>query len=267
MTKKSNKTSHVLNLITNRTGLTADDIEDNASRLRPAGPPDKPAVAAVPKRAFGDVSEQIRANLERIEAFESDARAEALKSKNRERAKMVEERLSGYADHTVVSMKHDTARNSQVEAFDPEDFGPPDATEAPDETEAPSVDAQPQARPDGPAQSEAHADAPSPVPAEPQHMSADSGKSMDGFVMTNILEEVLRLEATTIMNSYDMCCCDRCTNDVIAITLNNMPPKYVVSRKGSLFAKIASYGMQYRTDLYSKLAEACAIVSKSPNHL
>ena len=91
--------------------------------------------------------------------------------------------------------------------------------------------------------------------------------TMEGFVLANVLEEVIRLEAPKIITGYGMCCCERCVNDVLAITLNRMPSMYVVSKKGSLFAKVASCGLQYRTDIYTKITEACAIVSKSPNHL
>ena len=94
----------------------------------------------------------------------------------------------------------------------------------------------------------------------------DSGKSMEGLILTNILEEVMRLEAPVIMAELEMCCCDRCLNDVLAIALNSIPPKYVVSKRGALFAKIASYGNQYKTDIYSRLTQACVMVKQSPSH-
>ncbi|MCL1808134.1 MAG: late competence development ComFB family protein [Clostridiales bacterium] len=242
MPKKSNKTSHVLNMITNRTGLTPDEIEDSIPKPQPESPNGRQTEEGLPKNAAEDISEQIRINLERVEALDLEARATAVRLKIRERAKMIEERLSGYDNHTVVAIKHDRAQSAKVEAFDPESFGP-------DSFEPASFE---------------------PEPAEEREKSSrefvDSGKAMDGFVLTNILEEVVRLEAPKIMSGYGMCCCERCTNDVIAVTLNNIPSKYVVSLKGSLFAKITSYGMQYRTDIYSKLAEACAKVSKSPSH-
>jgi hypothetical protein len=52
----------------------------------------------------------------------------------------------------------------------------------------------------------------------------------------------------------------------MAITLNKLSAKYVVSHKGALFAKIASYGNQYKTDILSGVTQACVIVENSPSH-
>jgi competence protein ComFB len=92
------------------------------------------------------------------------------------------------------------------------------------------------------------------------------GKTMEGLVLINILEEVMRVEAPKIMKQFGMCTCDRCVTDVLAIALNNIQPKYVVTQKGALFAKIESYGNQYKTDILAKLTQACDIVGQSPSH-
>jgi len=78
MAKKSNKTTHVLNLLTNRTGLSADGLENTAlpkekSVKKPfedsAGKAadESPAVSVAAAGAVLDVSEKIRINLEKIE--------------------------------------------------------------------------------------------------------------------------------------------------------------------------------------------------------
>jgi len=82
MAKKSNKTSHVLNLLTNRTGLSVDDLEqtvlpkEKSVRKQPEISAEKPAAekptiteahAEAPVKAVQDVSERIRINLEKIE--------------------------------------------------------------------------------------------------------------------------------------------------------------------------------------------------------
>jgi len=96
--------------------------------------------------------------------------------------------------------------------------------------------------------------------------TTEQGKSMEGLVFANILEEIMRMEAPKIMSGLNMCVCERCLNDVLALALNRMPPKYVVSKKGALFAKIASYGNQYKTDIYTSLTHACVVVRDSPSH-
>jgi hypothetical protein len=81
MAKKSNKTSHVLNLLTNRTGLSADDLETNAlpkerqprkhteTPVLPADDEAEPDLAVFVKPVH-NVSELIRINLEKIERKE-----------------------------------------------------------------------------------------------------------------------------------------------------------------------------------------------------
>ena len=88
----------------------------------------------------------------------------------------------------------------------------------------------------------------------------------EDIVLVNIMEEIVRMEAPKIMKSFDMCDCQKCLCDVMAITLNNIPAKYVVSLRGALFAKIASHGSQYRTDIFSSLTQACTSVKASPSH-
>lgn len=81
MAKKSNKTSHVLNLLTNRTGLSVDDLEQSVLPKEQAvkKPADAAPVAAAhvatrvetPTAAsVSSVSEMIRINLERVERNE-----------------------------------------------------------------------------------------------------------------------------------------------------------------------------------------------------
>ena len=101
---------------------------------------------------------------------------------------------------------------------------------------------------------------------EYEHEVAERGRSMNGLVLVNILEEVMYLEAPKIMAEFGMCTCERCITDVLALALNNMTPKYVVTPKGALFAKISSYGNQYKTDILASLTHACAIVRETPSH-
>lgn len=86
------------------------------------------------------------------------------------------------------------------------------------------------------------------------------------FVLVNVLEEMMRLELPKIMAQFDMCTCERCVCDVLAIALNSMLPKYVVTHTGELFAKVESYGNQYKTDILSKLTQACTKVRQTPSH-
>ena len=99
-----------------------------------------------------------------------------------------------------------------------------------------------------------------------QNEKNNNGEAPEELVCINIMEEIMRMEAPRVMSTFSMCQCDRCLCDVMAFALNHMPAKYVVSRRGVLFTKAASYGSQYRTDIFSSLTQACNIVKQSPRH-
>jgi len=96
MSRKSNKTSHVLNLLTNRTGLTTEELEQNAS---PGAEEHQNRTFALPKSSVEihaeasaagtesfierpvmekkevSISDRIRLQLEALESQEAAARA------------------------------------------------------------------------------------------------------------------------------------------------------------------------------------------------
>lgn len=316
MSRKSNKTSHVLNLITNRTGISTEELEHNTSPSTEQFFPGFP-VAATPERAIsapsekaapapiekiaplpakrrlnvteisGDIAEavssQIRSSLEIVEIQESKARAKILEdaAKARENAKQARmeeisemsiEKLNKEVKPAVAAVRRE---QPQIETYAPENFDESAhaVTDEPPVAPAPQAQPTPQAQtppaaqpvPASPPQSEKP---PKPAVEEPpkERLYFSTQKTMDGLVLVNILEEVMRLEAPKIMQSLDMCCCERCLSDVLAIALNSIPPKYVVTPRGALFAKISSYGTQYQTDIFAHLTKACVAVSKSPSH-
>jgi competence protein ComFB len=52
--------------------------------------------------------------------------------------------------------------------------------------------------------------------------------------------------------------------DIMAIALNNLPPKYTVSEKGNLFNKVNTIEQQFRTDIICEIIKAIDIVSLNP---
>jgi len=64
----------------------------------------------------------------------------------------------------------------------------------------------------------------------------------------------------------DICDCDRCRLDIAAIALNNLKPKYVVTEKGGLYAKVDILDYQYDVDLIKEVTQAIEIVNKQPHH-
>jgi competence protein ComFB len=52
--------------------------------------------------------------------------------------------------------------------------------------------------------------------------------------------------------------------DVMALTLNRIPPRYVVSEKGYLFTRAEELRQQFKTDLLVELTRAIDQVRKNP---
>lgn len=82
----------------------------------------------------------------------------------------------------------------------------------------------------------------------------------------NILEEIVEMEYDRNEKSLDCCHCERCKNDIIAYSLSNVTPKYVVSHEGELFSKISALHTQVQTDIIRLLIQAAQIVKENPRH-
>ncbi|WP_010676921.1 late competence development ComFB family protein [Bacillus timonensis] len=60
------------------------------------------------------------------------------------------------------------------------------------------------------------------------------------------------------------CKCDTCKNDVIAITLNSLKPRYVSKDYGMAFVKAQYFDKQMKADMYVKIGEAVRKVAENP---
>ena len=62
------------------------------------------------------------------------------------------------------------------------------------------------------------------------------------------------------------CSCEQCVNDVLALTLNNLPPRYVSTDKGEAYVKVQYFNPQIRSDILRELTLASSQVSNKPHH-
>lgn len=67
-------------------------------------------------------------------------------------------------------------------------------------------------------------------------------------------------------DSLGCCPCAHCHDDIIAYSLNLLPPRYFVTPPGAAFAKLDSMQKQYRADIVTALSRAAEVVSRSPRH-
>lgn len=82
-------------------------------------------------------------------------------------------------------------------------------------------------------------------------------------MMESIAEEIFR----EFMIGYPLkCSCQKCKEDIIALTLNRVPPKYVSSHIGEVHIKTRYLNNQLRMDIMREIARSTLIVQMNPNH-
>jgi len=64
----------------------------------------------------------------------------------------------------------------------------------------------------------------------------------------------------------DVCHCEVCRMDVMAIMLNSLKPMYVVTDIGALFAQLDDFDPQYKIDFITIMNQAVKIVNNGPRH-
>lgn len=83
----------------------------------------------------------------------------------------------------------------------------------------------------------------------------------------NIMEdEVIDLANQLMDNKADICNCERCKLDVLALSLNELQPKYVVTNEGGLLGRANLMTRQFNADMVKELTKAIDFVSKNPRH-
>lgn len=64
----------------------------------------------------------------------------------------------------------------------------------------------------------------------------------------------------------NICKCEQCVDDIRAIALNNLKPKYIASHSGMIYTKIQELRVQGEVDALAALIKAIQIVDKQPRH-
>ncbi len=80
------------------------------------------------------------------------------------------------------------------------------------------------------------------------------------------MEDIVLPYVDSMMEADGGCCCEHCKADVMALTLNRLPPRYVVSEKGRMIVKLDTYESQFHTDIITALSEAIRLVRSHPRH-
>jgi competence protein ComFB len=83
----------------------------------------------------------------------------------------------------------------------------------------------------------------------------------------NYMEDVVSDVYQELLNrTPELCKCDRCRQDVIALALTRLHGKYAVSAEGEIFAKLSREDRQVRATALVEILEAVKTVKEHPNH-
>lgn len=69
-----------------------------------------------------------------------------------------------------------------------------------------------------------------------------------------------------IQHDAHLLACEKCQDDIRAIALNHLKPIYVVTEKGSLYAKINEFSQQFQVDVKQEIIKAVEKVKSYPQH-
>lgn len=86
------------------------------------------------------------------------------------------------------------------------------------------------------------------------------------YAYINVAESVVKEKVLEYMKRFNMCTCDRCVMDTIALALTYLPAKYIVAHKSTTFSMTNFYSTKYHIQIISQLTKACMVVSQHPHH-
>ncbi len=85
--------------------------------------------------------------------------------------------------------------------------------------------------------------------------------------VTNVMEQVVTDVMQRQWENLNMpCSCSICQDDVLALTLNKVPPRYASNHKGKLIIQVNMTDEQMVADVLRELAYASKIVARKLSH-
>lgn len=229
MAKKTNKTSHVLSLITGSQPPVAPSGETQQEGSAAEEPVRVPSanVTVVDPREEGKLAEEIQKNLIR----------ELEKEQTEEQAEQPREQEEQSEEQTERSEEQTEQPNEQAE-------------QTQEQTEQPQTNAG------------------TPVQKEPEQQEEQKQEDRPSYRVVNIMEEILTQELILdALKSNDTCTCSRCQADVKALMLTRLPPKYIVADNTAVPMLLTYYHNKFRVAVLSQSIRACMDVKERPRHI
>lgn len=234
MAKKTNKTSHVLNLITGSqppvasSGETQPSSSASGETQQEGSAAEEPVrvpsanVTVVDPREEGKLAEEIQKNL--IQELE--------KEQTEEQAEQPGEQEEQPEEQSEEQTEEQSEEQSE------------------EQTEQPKTNAG------------------TPVQKEPEQQEEQKQEDGPSYRVVNIMEEILTPELILdALKSNDTCTCSRCQADVKALMLTRLPPKYIVADNTTVPMLLTFYRNKFRVAVLSQSMRACMEVKEHPRHI
>ncbi|WP_276838478.1 late competence development ComFB family protein [Anaerovibrio lipolyticus] len=87
------------------------------------------------------------------------------------------------------------------------------------------------------------------------------------MVLKNYMEDFVLDKLEELIPKYPGCCfCENCRTDIVNLALNHLPPKYVSTDKGQVFARVEYFNRQNEVEIVKQIAAAIEQVEAHPRH-
>ncbi len=82
----------------------------------------------------------------------------------------------------------------------------------------------------------------------------------------NAMEVIVVKKLDEVWGNLGGCKCKKCHDDIVAYALNQLPPKYVVSDEGEIYARVGEMSSEQEFDILLAVAKAIQVVDQNPRH-
>ncbi|MGL5436381.1 MAG: late competence development ComFB family protein [Lachnospiraceae bacterium] len=98
------------------------------------------------------------------------------------------------------------------------------------------------------------------------HLEEENNRS-EVYHLVNVMEEILNhINLEKHMKNYDLCLCQRCRVDVLALTLTRLPAKYMVVDESTVTPIISFYENKFRVRILTEIVKSCLEIKENPRH-
>lgn len=101
---------------------------------------------------------------------------------------------------------------------------------------------------------------------ESKESASASEPEMPTFKYLNVMEHVVQSKVHEYAVKFGICCCGHCIADITALTLTNLPPKYVVVKPPTASPLLNFYMNRYSQQVIVEITKACFTVKQNPHH-